>query len=60
MKIDTHMENLEKKLDHLDKEIRDSYLHHDHDEEIYKLKRQKLIIKDQLQKLMNIVDKIEI
>ena len=58
MKIDTHIENLEKRIEFLNQKIRDSFLHHDRDEEICKMKRQKLLIKDELQQLMNKIDSL--
>lgn len=60
MKIDIHIENLEKRIEFLDQKIRDSVLHHDHDEEICKMKRQKLLIKDELQQLIKKIDSLHL
>ena len=56
MKIDTHIENLQKKHDDLDKMLHEKSVHHAHHEEICDLKRQKLLIKDQIELLVKKID----
>ena len=59
MKIDSHIENLRKKHESIEQKLHDKLIHHADDDEILDLKRQKLLIKDQIHMLLKKLEDIK-
>lgn len=59
MKIDARLESLQKKYETIQSQIHDLEVHHQHyEDEVQELKRQRLIIKDQMYQLIHKLDEI--
>jgi|GEM_PF-3461381 len=59
MNFSGHLEALQKRHDKIQDKIRELEMHHLVDEEVNELKRQRLVLKDQIYQLLRKLDELE-